>query len=293
MFLLICLSSVSTVSLQAADTVTPLVKTIRVGDIDIACQDLGSGDPLVMIMGYGGSMDLWSPRLLQLLTASHRVLVFDNRGMGRTTSSDAEYSISQFAQDTLGLMDSLCIDEAIVLGWSMGAEIAQELAILHPERVRRLILISGGPGGKEQIAPGPGIMQQLADTSGNSLERGLRIIRLLVPQSWLNGHPFIWTWFPINATMNPQERTLRQLRAIMEWEGSFSRLHQIVSPTLIITGDEDAVFPTQNSTLLADGILGSRLVRIPGGGHGVIFQHPDLIANEISVFLSDSGTSGQ
>ena len=155
MFLLICLSSVSTVSLQAADTVTPLVKTIRVGDIDIAYQDLGSGDPLVMIMGYGGSMDLWSPRLLQLLTASHRVLVFDNRGMGRTTSSDAEYSISQFAQDTLGLMDSLCIDEAIVLGWSMGAEIAQEVAILHPERVRRLILISGGPGGKEQIRAGP------------------------------------------------------------------------------------------------------------------------------------------
>ncbi|MGA2612970.1 MAG: alpha/beta hydrolase [Spirochaetia bacterium] len=286
--LLLCLSAVSPALVQAGDNGAPALKKVHVGEIDIAWKELGAGDPLVMIMGYGGSMDLWSPRLLQLLSASYHLFLFDNRGMGGSTSSETEYSIPLFAQDTLGFMDALGIDRATILGWSMGAETALELAISHPQRVSKLILISGAPGGREQIAPSPDVMRQLADSSGGSLMRGLRVIRLLFPQDWLSTHPF-WTYFPIHASMNPLEHTSRQLRAIMDWAGSCSRLDQIESPTLIITGDADVVFPTQNSTLLADGIHGSRLVRIPDGGHGVMFQYPDRIADEIAVFLRDTG----
>ena len=287
-FLLLCLSAAAPVSLQAADTGAPLTKIVHVGDIDIACQVIGAGHPIVMIMGYGGSMDFWCPRLLQLLSASHQLVIFDNRGMGRSTESDREYSIPLFAEDTLGLMDALGIDTATVLGWSLGTEIAQELVLTHADRVEKLILISGTPGGKEKIEPSAEVMRRFSDNSGTGFERGMRLIGLLFPQDWLRNHPYFPSYFPIGAKMNPQERTARQLHAMTSWSGCYTRLGQIVSPTLIITGDSDVVVPPENSLLLASGIHDSRLIRIPGGGHGVIFQFPDRIVEEVNAFLEDA-----
>lgn len=263
--------------------------TVHVNDIDIAWQDLGSGDPIVMIMGYGGSMDLWSPRLLKLLSASHRVIVFDNRGMGHSTSTDEEYSIPLFARDTLGLMDALSIDKATILAWSLGTEIALELAITNPTRVANLVLISGTPGGREKIDPDPQIMRTFADDSGSAMDRGLRLIGLLFPLDWLIFHPFISGYFPTDAKMNPPERTRRQLAAMRDWEGCYDRLGEITSPALVMVGESDALVPPANSLLLANAIPSSRLVRLPGGGHGVIFQYPDRISEEITAFLKDPG----
>ncbi|HUI69013.1 MAG TPA: alpha/beta hydrolase [Spirochaetia bacterium] len=292
-FVLVCFSTAIPVLAQTTDNDTLPTKTVTVGDIDVAYQDFGKGEPLVMIMGYGGSMDLWSPRLLQLLSDQYHVYVFDNRGMGHSTSSPTEYSIPLFAEDTLGLMDVCGIEKAYVLGWSMGAEIAQELAISQPDRVEGLVLIAGSPGGKEQIAPNPEILRQLTDTSGNSLQRGLRLIGLLFPQDWMKIHPTIWSYFPINATMNPSERSMRQLHAMMEWEGSYARLDKIEVPTLVICGNEDVVFAPQNSILLAAGIRNARLVQIPDGGQGVIFQYPDLVADEMASFFKKTEVEGR
>ena len=282
---LACLSAAAPVATHSADKDFPLSRIVRVDDIDVACQVFGAGDPLVMIMGYGGSMDLWSPRLLQLLSAAHRVLVFDNRGMGRSTSSSKEYSVAVFAEDTLGLMNALEIDTATVLAWSLGTEIALELTLTHPERVKELVLISGTPGGAERIQPAPEVARFFTGPSGTALEWGFHFIGLLFPQEWLMGHPFVWTYFPVRATMNPPERTARQYAALTSWDGCFARLGQISCPALIIAGDEDVVAPPGNSLLLAEGIHASRLVRIPGGGHGVMFQYPDRIAREIAAFL--------
>jgi len=286
---LLCLSAGAPAFSQAADKGEPPMKTVHVADIDIACMDFGAGDPILMIMGYGGSMDFWSPRLLKLLSASHRVILFDNRGMGHSTSSDQEYSIPLFAEDTLGLMNALSVERATVLAWSLGTEIALELAITHPTRVANLVLISGNPGGKEKIDPDAEVLQRFADDSGTALDRGLRLIRLLFPLEWLLTHPFIPSYFPTNAKMNPTERTRRQLFAMTSWEGSYNRLGQITSPALIIAGDADVLVPPGNSVLLANAIHSSRLIRIPGGGHGVTFQYPDRIADEIAAFLKDAG----
>ncbi|HVP20114.1 MAG TPA: alpha/beta hydrolase [Spirochaetia bacterium] len=282
---ILCLSAAAPISSPAADRGVPLAGSVHVDDIDIAYQVLGSGDPLVMIMGYGGSMDLWSQKLVRLLSATHRVLIFDNRGMGRSTSSDREYSVPLFAEDTLGLMNALEIDKATVLAWSLGTETALELALAYPEKVKELVLISGSPGGKEGVQPAPEVARFFTSPSASSFEWGLRLIGLLFPQGWLMQHPFIWTYFPTNATMNPAERTMRQYRAFTSWDGCSSRLGQISSPALIIAGDKDVVVPAGNSLLLAEGIRASRLVRFPDGGHGVIYQYPDLITGEIADFL--------
>ncbi len=284
---LLCLSAAVPVPSYAADTAVPSVRTVHVDDIDLAYRDFGSGDPLVMIMGYGGSMDLWSPRLLTLLSVSHRVLVFDNRGMGRSTSSDREYTVPLFASDTLGLMNALDFKSAAIVAWSLGTEIALELAITNPSRVKELVLISGTPGGRRKISPRPEVIRAVTDTSGSTMQWGLRLIWVLFPHDWLLTHPVVSSYFPTNATMNPPERTRRQYLAMTGWEGCYDRLGLVTSPTLIITGDQDEVVPPQNSDLLAAGIPASRLVRIPHGGHGIIYQYPERIADQITAFLKE------
>ena len=120
----------------------------KVNDINIYYDVHGDGFPLVMVMGFLGNADCWDPRMLPVLADKFKVIVFDNRGAGRTDISAKEFSIKLFAEDTVGLMDVLKVPKAHVLGISMGGMIAQELALNYPERVEKLILAStfcGGP----------------------------------------------------------------------------------------------------------------------------------------------------
>jgi pimeloyl-ACP methyl ester carboxylesterase len=102
---------------------------VRVEDINMSYRIYGDGYPLLLIMGYGGTMNLWEERFLRSLSKKYKVIVFDNRGMGETSSGHKDFTIEQFAEDTYELMDALMIERAHVLGWSMGASIAQELAL--------------------------------------------------------------------------------------------------------------------------------------------------------------------
>jgi pimeloyl-ACP methyl ester carboxylesterase len=158
------------------------IKTVPVRDITIAYKEIGSGEPLIMIMGYSGAMDLWDPRLVNLLAKHYRVIVFDNRGMGNTTSSDKEYTIRLFADDTAGLMDALGIKKAHVMGWSMGTNIAQELTLDYPEKVDKLILYAGDTGGKEALPPSPQVIAVLENTTGTEREQGERLFLELSPR---------------------------------------------------------------------------------------------------------------
>ncbi len=282
-----------TILVPSTSAQTPILdpaqdKFVHVGDIDVAYQEFGSGEPLVMIMGYAGSLDLWSPRLIQRLSDSYRVIVFDNRGMGRSQSSEQEYTIPLFAADTLGLMDALGIEKAAVLGYSMGTDIAQELVLTRPDRVEKLVLLAGTPGGNEKIPTRPEGMGIFTDNSGTPQDRGMRLIRALFPNAWLQKNPNIPSYFPVRTTINPVENCERQYRAIQNWSGSFSRLGQIMQPTLVITGEDDVIDPPDNSDLLVKAISDAWLVRLRGVGHGLIFQYPDLIAQEVVLFLQEA-----
>src|SRR5271157_650793 len=161
-----------TASSPEAGTAQVQVRTVAVDDIDIAYRDFGQGKPLILITGYGATMDLWPPEVLSNLSLEHRVIVFDNRGMGNTTTSAKPFSIGLFADDTAGLMDALNISRADVLGWSMGADIAQELALRHPGKVDRLILYAGSVGGNESVPASPDVVERLTNTSGSAREQG-------------------------------------------------------------------------------------------------------------------------
>ena len=113
--------------------------TVRVGDIQMFYQDVGEGESLVLIMGFGGDHTAWALQMADF-SARHRVIAFDNRGVGQTDSPDHPYTTKMMAGDALGLMDALGIDRAHVLGVSMGGMIAQELVLARPDRVCSLHL---------------------------------------------------------------------------------------------------------------------------------------------------------
>jgi len=258
----------------------------QVGDIKMAYRLQGEGYPLIMIMGFGGTMDLWDPNLIKILSNRYKVIVFDNRGMGGTTAGDRKFTIEQFADDTAGLMKALHIDRAHVLGWSMGAEIAMEFILRHPQKVKKLILYAADCSLRE-YPPAPDVTAKLSDPSGTPEERGKRLISLLFPPAWLSQHgDYLKKIFSRPMEDSSPENIQRQASAMGEWGGCCERLYQIQSETLIITGKDDIITPPQNSYTLVKKIPGARLAAFEDGGHGLMYQFPERIAETVTDFLN-------
>jgi len=275
------------------------MSTAKVGDIDLYYEEHGSGDPLLLIMGLGADSMAW---LFQTpdFSKKYRTIVFDNRGIGRSSKPPGPYSIHQMADDTAGLLDVLGINLTHVVGVSMGGMIAQELALRHPNRVRGLVLACTYPepdaeverqrefsieqfggkvtaGGEIQIdfsAFDPmSFFQHMLPTVFNPefIERELPKIMPLLGGALQYGFSF--------------EALLGQVAAVMNHKAT-DRLQQIKSPTLVITGDADRLIPPANSDLLAKHIRGAKLVKIPGGSHGFNFETPELFNREVLSFLA-------
>ncbi len=117
---------------------------VKVNDINMYYEIHGDGFPLVMIHGFCGTLDVWPRPVIEELSKSFKTVIFDNRGAGRTDKPDIKYSIKMFADDIVGLMDILKIEQAHVLGHSMGGSIALGLSINYPERVKKLVPCSTG-----------------------------------------------------------------------------------------------------------------------------------------------------
>ena len=144
---------------------------VKVNDIKMYYDVQGEGFPLVMVMGFLGSASCWDPRMMAPLSDKFKVLVFDNRGAGRTDVSEREYSIKLFASDTVGLMDALNIPRAHVLGISMGGMIAQEVALNYPERVEKLVLASTFCGGAHSVLFAPADLERVERLMGKLADR--------------------------------------------------------------------------------------------------------------------------
>src|SRR6478752_6935707 len=141
---------------NSTNTTTALVniqdiplKKVHVGDIDIAYKVFGKGDPIILHNGANDGMNAWDPSFLTAISSNHTVIVFDQRGIGNTTSGTEPYSIQLLANDTAGLMNALKIQKANVLGYSLGSFTTQQFAISHPDKVSSIILVASTCGGKE------------------------------------------------------------------------------------------------------------------------------------------------
>src|SRR5690348_295720 len=130
---------------------------------------VGSGPPLILIMGYGWTMEDWDPRLVHALAQHNRVVMFDNSGVGRTQQLPPPLTIDAMADQTSALIDTLGLGRPNVLGWSMGGMIAQALAVLHPAQVRRLVLCATYPGTGAAVVPSATARQASSDFPANQV----------------------------------------------------------------------------------------------------------------------------
>jgi pimeloyl-ACP methyl ester carboxylesterase len=277
------------------------IQKVKVGDIEMAYKTFGNGNStIILISGGSNTMNFWDPYFLNQLSKNNKVIVFDSRGIGNTTSGDKPFSIKQFANDTIGLIDALGImDKVDVMGFSLGSLVAQEIAYMHQDKVDRLILYASLCGGPRAVPPSL-VLQNFTDalqtpgrTNSTSDNQTYDVLDdVLFSAKWMKEDPSYLSKIPRSGVSISATDATKLLGAFMSWvqTESCSNLGKIKVPTLIIVGTDDSVTHPTNSLNLAKGIPGSWLIQLNGGGHGVMFQYPEDFTNAIEIFLESTHT---
>ncbi|HEV8616488.1 MAG TPA: alpha/beta hydrolase [Methylomirabilota bacterium] len=259
---------------------------VRVNDIEMYYVEAGAGDPLVLVMGFGGDHLAWGFQM-PVFAAGHRVIAFDNRGAGQTDTPDVSYTIRMMADDTVGLMDRLGINRAHVLGVSMGGMIAQEIALNHPARVRTLQLhcTFASPDRYTQVR---GDVWRVLRTKLTREETMRTVMLWLFESATYNDRPDFIETLIANGLANPYPQSLtgfeRQLQAIAAHE-TLDRLGKITCPTLVSTGEHDALVSPHFSRELASHIPAAEFRTLPGG-HVYFWEYPNQFNEMCLEFLA-------
>jgi 3-oxoadipate enol-lactonase len=256
------------------------------GEVRIAYEIRGDGDPLVMIHGLGYDRFGWGP-LPDLLAQDFSVVVFDNRGVGESDVPEGPYAVSQMAADVVAVLDDAGIGESSVFGVSLGGYIAQELALTYPERVRKLVLASTAPGGpRSHPMPAAGI-EAFGRYPTMEREAGLR----LMVENSLGAH---------GVRERPElveeiyRYRLERAPSIAGWQAqayagatydAYDRIGSIEAPTLVLQGGADNVVDARNAELLAELIPNARVELIPDRGHLMMWEEGERLAPVVKEFL--------
>lgn len=271
------------------------VKYAQVGDVKLAYYTRGEGPPLLMINGFLSTMSLWDPALLAELSKNNQLIVFDNRGVGLSTdTAENNTTMEQMADDAAGLAKELGFKKVNILGWSMGARIAQQFLIRHPDVINKAVLAAANPGGSYQIPASDDVESKLNNPNIPEMEKlGLVFtdnaagklaatevlgrIKLAVENGALP-----------NDFKVSKETTVRQDRARTTlWsnnQSNFKDLKNIKIPVLVTDGRYDVIDIPKNSQLIASQIPYSWLAFFDGG-HAFLFQQYGRFAETVNAFL--------
>lgn len=249
--------------------------------------DDAPNSPVVMINGLGASAHDWGP-LLALLGTERRIVVFDNRGAGRSAIPDDPVSLELLASDTVAVMDAHGIESADVIGYSMGGMIAQLVALEHPGRLRRLVLLGTHPGARSAVRSRPRARAVLSPEEDLPREDLVRIqYEAFVAPGFREREPETFEEM-LGVRMShlaPLYAWRRQLQAVVESERA-ERIPGIRAPTLVIHGEADPLIPLENGRMLAELIPGARLVTLSDSGHMLNWEAPEAVAVAVLSFLS-------
>lgn len=270
---------------------------IRVRDIEICCELGGEGPRLLKIWGTGGDLRRPPTDFDRHLATRFTVLAFDQRGMGRSGKPERDYTMADYADDAAGLLDAVGWDQAAVLGYSFGGMVAQELALRHPARVERLVLMStsaGGAGGSSYP------LHELAELDDEQrVRRFLELSDSRRTPQWQAAHPALWQGLIDDgmATLrlgagDPLQRTgsLRQLAARRQHD-TWERLPGLRLPVSVYAGRYDTIAMPEVQRQLAARIPGS-VFQDFGGGHLFFVQNPSA-APVIANALGESPSPGK
>jgi pimeloyl-ACP methyl ester carboxylesterase len=267
-------------------------RTVSVGGVDFAYRELGpkSGTPVVFLTHLAAVLDNWDPRVVDGIAAHHRVITFDNRGIGASAGRTPK-TIDAMAKDAVAFIRALRLEQVDLLGFSMGGMIAQVIAANEPQLVRKVILAGTGPAGGEGIT-------RVTRLSHYDTLRGL--LTLQDPKQFLfftrtpNGRR-AGKEFLARLKERTEHRDKRislrsygaQLTAIHRWgKEQPADLSVIDQPVLVANGESDRMVPTKNSVDLAQRLPNADLVVYPDAGHGGIFQYHEQFVERALAFLA-------
>ena len=258
--------------------------------ISLAYKEHGDGDPLLLVCGTGQAAASWSlSQLPGLVDAGYRVITFDNRGMPPSACPPEPYSVDDMVADTTGLIEELEIGPCLVAGWSLGAFIAQELALARSDLVRGAAMI--GTIGRQ-----PTFTRALfgswvdLDRSGAELPTSFEVV---------SGFPFLYSSifladderaslfleFGRQAPRWEQPGRLGQHQADATYDNRLSALANIRVPCLVLGFELDVVTPCTLGAEVAATIPGARYLEFPGLAHGGLFENPDAVNTALVEFF--------
>jgi pimeloyl-ACP methyl ester carboxylesterase len=262
-------------------------------EIDYAYREIGNGTPpLVLLQHFRGNLDNWDPALIDALAAGRRVVTFDNAGVGGSTGTTPS-TVTQMARDAIAFLDAMEFDEVDVLGFSIGSFVAQEIALIRPAVVRRLILASAAPQGAAGMhgwapevigavgapAPNPdGYLGVFFTRSAASRQSGVETLGRLTARTEDRDKPTTW------------QTRQAQYDAVCAWgipdHGLLQRVSAIRVPVFVANGDSDPMILPHYSYLLAGLMPHARVKIYPDAAHGFLFQHHAEFAGDVEAFLT-------
>ena len=271
------------------------VHTVTVNGTRIAYLDAGGGQPVILVHGFGGSM--WQWEYQQAALASHyRVITLDLPGSGLSDKPDIAYTPDEMVAFLRGFMNAMGIQKAALIGNSMGAGLVISMALAHPDRVERIVLISGLPKGVREKLTGP-LIKRAVETSapvwlirfGNWLAG--RWVTEDVLKEIVHDHSRL-TPAVIERSVQNRKRpglipaAMATVRNLPLWEQGFAlRIGEIDRPTLVIWGEQDKVFPPEVGRELQSTIKGSSFALISRAGHIPQWEQPEAVNSLLITFL--------
>jgi pimeloyl-ACP methyl ester carboxylesterase len=248
--------------------------------------------PLLFLQHFRGNLDNWDPLLVDTIAEHREVILLDNTGVG-LSSGTVPVTVTEMARDAIAFLDALGIDQVDQLGYSLGGMVAQEIALLRPRVVRRIVLAGTGPRGGKQMHGWIFDIERVALNANNGIDDLLHIFFDVTDTSRTLGREYIQRAFSRTQNAdksNGVEVAGAQYDAIVEWgipdPNQLNRLAGITQPVLVANGDNDMMIPTVNSQLLADHLPNARLRIYPDAAHGFLFQYPRQFAELVTEFLS-------
>jgi pimeloyl-ACP methyl ester carboxylesterase len=263
--------------------------------IEYAYRDLGAGDvPLVLLQHFRGNLDNWDPALIDDLAAERRMVPFDNVGVGGTTGGTPN-TVEAMAHDAIAFIEATSFQRVDLLGFSIGSFVAQEIALIRPDLVRRVVLASSAPRGAAgmhgwapevigavgQPEPNPqGYLDVFFAPTSTSQEAGQQAAGRIFGRTNNRDEPTTW------------QTRQAQYDALCRWgipnHSLLERVSAIDLPAFVANGDSDPMILPRYSYLLAGLLPHARLKIYPDSAHGFLFQHHSRFAADVHAFLEEA-----
>ena len=264
--------------------------------IEYAYRELGDGDvPFVLLQHFRGNLDNWDPALVDALATDRRVISFDNVGVGATTG-ETPNTIEAMAHDAIAFIEALNLQRIDLLGFSIGSFVAQEIALIRPDLLRRVVLASSAPQGAAGMHGWAPEVIGAVGTPETSPQGYLEVFFAATDTSRQAGQQAAGRIFGGRSTDRDEPTTWQtrqaQYDAVCAWgipnHSLLERVSAIDLPVFVANGDSDSMILPRYSHLLAGLLPDARLKIYPDSAHGFLFQHHSEFAADVQAFLEEA-----